>query len=175
MKGASSMPDTLHSQDIHLEQDIAHQRREWKVERFGWAVMALVILLAFLGLFGGGGIFTTERKPIAGETDVFLEYPRFLRDQSNSVLRIHFSPVKGAAALSQVWLDEDYVREFQLEQITPRPERVEAMDNKLIFHFAGQPRTVSFYLRADTMGSVHGNAGTGPGMNATPFSQFLYP
>lgn len=169
------MPDTLHSQDIHLEQDIAHQRREWKVERLGWAIMALVILLAFLGLFGGAGIFLTERKPMVGEANVFLEYLRFIRNRSNSVLRIHFSPGKGAAASSQVWLDEDYMRKFQLEQIIPRPDRVEAVDDRLIFHFEGQPRTVTFYLRADTMGSVHGNAGIGLGVNATSFSQFFYP
>ena len=40
--------------DLEIVEDLSFQRREWRVQRGGWVVMAVLILLALLGLTGRG-------------------------------------------------------------------------------------------------------------------------
>ena len=40
--------------DLEIDEDLPFQRREWFAERVAWAVMALLIAAALLGLFGTG-------------------------------------------------------------------------------------------------------------------------
>ena len=39
-----------------IEDGIAFQRRVWRAERIGWALMLALVAAAILGLFGGGGV-----------------------------------------------------------------------------------------------------------------------
>jgi len=52
--------------DLEIDEDLSFQRREWRVQRGGWVVMAVLILLALLGLTGRGPI----RQPTAGTATI---------------------------------------------------------------------------------------------------------
>jgi hypothetical protein len=40
--------------DLDIERNHRFQRREWCLERFGWLLLALIILAGLLGLLGTG-------------------------------------------------------------------------------------------------------------------------
>lgn len=63
--------------DLQISEDMEFQRRSWIVQRTGWAIFALVILLAALGV-SGDGMLSSAR---AGQEDggLWLEFPRFGR------------------------------------------------------------------------------------------------
>jgi uncharacterized membrane protein YcaP (DUF421 family) len=46
--------NTKTKQQEGTEFDLAFHRREWRIERIGWAGIAVVLLLALAGVFGGG-------------------------------------------------------------------------------------------------------------------------
>jgi uncharacterized membrane protein YcaP (DUF421 family) len=46
--------NTKTKQQDGAESDLAFHRREWRLERIGWAGIAIVLLLALAGVFGGG-------------------------------------------------------------------------------------------------------------------------
>lgn len=166
------MPD--HPPGLKLEQDILHQKREWKIERIGWLIMAAVILAAFLGLFGGSGPLLTERRPMPERREVQLEYPHFGRYQSLSVLTFHHMPQSGGHPFA-IWLDEAYLGHFDLQRVTPTPYSMTASDGKLFFRFHGQPRTVTFHLQAEVVGPLTGRAGVADAPQELRFRQFFYP
>ena len=41
-------------QGMRIEEDRAYQRREWRFERIGWAVMAALLMAGLIGLLGDG-------------------------------------------------------------------------------------------------------------------------
>jgi hypothetical protein len=58
-----------------IDQDLEFQRRIWKLQRVAWAVMALVVLAAVLGLLGPGvlGMATAGGR----SSPLWLEYDHF--------------------------------------------------------------------------------------------------
>jgi hypothetical protein len=40
--------------DLDVAQNLAFTRREWLLRRIAWALVALTLLVALSGLFGGG-------------------------------------------------------------------------------------------------------------------------
>lgn len=66
--------------DLDIAQDLEHQRREWVIERIGWAIMALILLAALAGLLGSGPL-SNARIDHPG-SHLSAEYNRFERYQS---------------------------------------------------------------------------------------------
>jgi len=82
---ASIMARTKKVGDLQINEDMEFQRRSWIVQRVGWLVFALVILLAALGLFGDG--ILSDAKAGQEEGALWLEYPRFKRFEDEFQMR----------------------------------------------------------------------------------------
>ena len=71
----------------------------WALQRIGWAVMALVVLVGLVGLFGTGPL----SRATAGEEEAPLfveEYERFARFMLPTTLRVRLDPMgQGEARL----------------------------------------------------------------------------
>ena len=162
--------------DLELEQDLAFQRREWTIQRAGWAVMALVIVAALLGLFGAGLL----GKATTGDTEgvLWIEYDRFGRFVAPITLMVHLGPGAAREGVARVWLDRRYLESVQIEQITPEPDEVVAGPDRLIFVFRvaepGKPTAVNFSLQTEQFGPLMGRAGIAGG-EPLRFRQFIYP
>ncbi|HEV2128712.1 MAG TPA: hypothetical protein VGR22_08850, partial [Thermomicrobiales bacterium] len=72
--------------DLEVDEDIEFQEREWKVQRVGWALMLVVIVLALVGLFGTGPLSAVERE--ADDGTLVLEYQRFVRHGGRTTFSI---------------------------------------------------------------------------------------
>jgi hypothetical protein len=84
-KQQKSTPLPSRSSQLQIDEDLAFQRREWKIQRVGWGAMALVIIAALLGVFGTGPLSnaTLEREGLR------LEYERFCRFAAANGYRFH--------------------------------------------------------------------------------------
>ncbi|MGH7964579.1 MAG: hypothetical protein ACRERD_22680 [Candidatus Binatia bacterium] len=170
------MADIRRVGDLELNQDLDFQHRSWIVQRIGWAVMALVVLAALLGLLGPGPLSSTvvgiRGAPLWGEYDRFAHY------QAPTQLRIHLQLGTQREGEARVWLDRNYLDSVQVKNVIPQPDSVEAGPDRLIYTFRvsepSQPAIVTFYLEPEQIGPLSGRVGLDRGQSLS-FRQFIYP
>lgn len=170
------MSDLKRIGSLEVSQDLEFQQREWKFERAGWVAMAVLILLALLGLFGSGPLSQgTEQAPGGG---LEVGYERFARQMSPLELQIRLPVVAAEEGQITVFIDRQYLKSFQIEDISPSPERVVEAGDWMIYSFhvtePGQPGEISFHLTAQRSGVLAGRAGLDGG-EEVEFSQFIFP
>lgn len=161
--------------DIEIHEDFEFEQRQWRVQRIGWVVMGLLVVAALLGVFGTGIL---SRSQLGSGGPLEVEYERFSRLLSPSTLRLRVEAAPGDDQMVEVWLDQRYLERFQIERVTPQPDSVEALSDRLNYSFkvtdSGQPVEISFNLRATEIGLVRGQVGL-PEQQPLSFSQFIYP
>jgi hypothetical protein len=165
--------------DLELSQDLTFQQKEWKIQRIGWVIMFLVLLLALLGFMGGEGLVTAATTGQDGDS-LRIYYDRFSRFSKPMTLQFQFSGAATKAATVRVWLNRDYVESVKIDMIEPEPENVEAAADRMIYTFAqaepGQPITVIFHLATERFGVLNGRAGLEADAGGTvEFSHISYP
>lgn len=155
-------------------EDIGFQRKQWVVQRCGWLIMSLIVLAALLGVFGKGPL----SQSFAENDGLSVEHQRFLRAYTPSALTVTTEARHATDGLLKLWLDGDFVRHIQLEQITPTPQASYASDDKLILTFlidqsSGMAR-ISMSFQPEKMGGFTGNLGLIGGPQVI-LSSFAYP
>ena len=163
--------------DLELDEDMPHQRIAWRVERFGWIVMVVLVALALLGIFGEG--------PLSGATvatpdaRLNLRYERFTRYQSASEFEVEFDHARAEDdTVATVWFDREFLEGFRIESITPEPVETESDGERVMFSFARDESSarvsVVFAVMAEERGSRAGIVGAGNG-SGVRFRQIVFP
>jgi hypothetical protein len=174
--GQRSQADVRRHGDLEIPEDLPFQRREWLAERVAWAVMALLIAAALLGLFGTGPLSRTTAGDEAGP--LWLEYERFARVLAPAVLTVHVGPAAARDRTLRLWVDRRYLESVELQQVTPQPHSTAAGLERLIYDFrlaeGERAAAITFNMRPSRFGSLPGRVGLigGP---AVRFQQFVYP
>jgi hypothetical protein len=171
MSAASKPPS---KRDLQLAQDMAFQHRNWKSQRIGWMLVALVIVTALIGLWGSGP--ASSRSASAADGSFRIEYERFTRLNAPTQLRLHFAPKAVHAGEVRVWLEGSYAIESFPQQVAPMPRLVEAGESRFTYIFAaqaGRGGSVLFDMRPQKVGAVAARIGVGE--SALDFRQFVYP
>jgi hypothetical protein len=170
------MSDLRHVSNLEIEQDLSFTRLEWVIQRVGWGVMGLVVILALLGVFSSGPLSHTTVTSM--DARVSLQYDQFVRFLAPTILQVHLDSEANRDQQTRLWLDRRYLQGVEVQQITPQPERVEAAAERFTYVFNltadEQPTTVTFHVQLNTMGPLSGRIGLD---NDPPlsFSQFVYP
>ena len=161
--------------DLEINQDLNVQARMWRIQRVGWAIMLVIVLLALTGLFGRGPASETMAGNINGP--LWVEYERFGRYQSPSTLRIHLQPVTSPGP-RQVWISNSYLSGVEIQQIVPDPMVTKMSDDGLLFEVgtAGKAEAgvLTLYLQFQQMGVLAGDVRS-PGHTPVHISTFVYP
>jgi hypothetical protein len=169
------MSDVPRVGDLEVHQDLDYQRREWLFERVGWAVMALVVLAALLGLLGRSGPLSRTTAGVPGAFDV--RYDRYLRIRSPTTLVVTLSAEATRGDEVGLWISRHYLAGVEIQSVTPEPRRVEAGEERHTFVFPvaerGRPTTVFFHLQAEEPGRLEGELGAAGG--SLSFAQLVYP
>jgi hypothetical protein len=159
------MSDLRHESNFEIEQDLSFTEREWIVQRVGWGVMGLVVILALLGVFSSGPL--SHATVTSSDARVSLRYDQFVRYLAPTVLRIHLRSETNRDQQTRLWLDRRYLQGVEVQQISPQPQRVEAAAERFTYVFnlaAGeQPTTVTFHVQLNTTGPLPGRGGLGDG------------
>ena len=121
---------TPKKRSLEIWQDLAFERRQWKVQRVGWIVIAIILLLALLGVFGNGPLSHAETSAGA----LRAEYERFTHADAPTTLHIHVrAPGQGNVRLA---INRDYLDAIPIQHIRPAPLRVESAGNDQVYEFA---------------------------------------
>lgn len=158
--------------DLQIQQDLVFSEREWRVQRAGWLVMLLLILLALAGLFGRGPVADAALGSAAGPFQV--SYERFDRAHYRTELLIEVSPPEGEETV-EIWVGRTFLDAIEVNRIVPEPDVQRIEGDRVVFVFAtgsvaGDGRiTVSF--EHNEIGPVELEAGIvdGPAGSGTIF------
>jgi hypothetical protein len=163
--------------DLQINQDMSFQRRSWQVQRVGWWVMLLFIMLGLLGLLGSGPLSHTTLS--TSDRSLQLEYDRFIRLHAPNRLRIQAAPREDSKQQTvRVQISDDYLERFQILQISPQPEQTTIQSNAHFYSFSvtssTQPISIIIDLEADQMGQTDGTIAL-DSETMLQFWQWVYP
>jgi hypothetical protein len=155
-----------------VEEDLAFQQSDWRVQRVGWAVLALVIVAALAGLLGPGPLSSAT----AGGGDApLVEYERFVRHGGQTDLTIRID-ARDAGPV-RVAISREYLAAVQLRQILPAPRAAQASGEMLLYTFDGPAKPgwveLKFVLQPDELG-FH-DASISAGGSTAAIRQLTYP
>jgi hypothetical protein len=156
---------------LDLVEDDAFQRRDWKIQRAGWAVFALLILAAISGLFGRGPLSAAVRSNSAVE----VRYERFGRWRLIQSLEVR---VLGSREPNEfvVWMSRPFREAFEIRSITPEPKQHRLGDDRIEFEFASTAESpiITFHLVPIERGLLDGAVGIDDQPDVA-IRQFIYP
>jgi hypothetical protein len=140
-------------------------------------LLAAGIAASACGLFGSGPL--SDTSAVEPSSSVRIDYPRFLRRQSPERLTVHV-PLEAEAREApevRLWIDSRLLEAFELQQITPEPERVETGQDGSTFVFAadrgGEARIV-LDVEYEAWGRLRGRIGRSPD-ESVELRQLVYP
>lgn len=134
-----------------FKSELEFHRREWRVERVGWVLLAVFLILAVAGLFGSGPLSHVRSGSKDGGS---IEYERFVRHGSITALRVRPAATLGHGAM-RIEIAASYLRAFRIERIDPEPSSVVVSGERLVYEFAAAPAgaQISFHLHPEELGS----------------------
>jgi hypothetical protein len=162
---------------LQIEESESYQRRDLRVQRVGWAVLALKAIAALLGGLGQGTLAWAEQT--SAEATVHVRYERLVRRHSPARLEFTIAPgLAGADGRVRLWLDRSYADELEITGIQPEPADVSVTPTLLIYQFAvadgGRPVLISFSVQYDRAGMSRASAGVLP-RGTVQLGQFVFP
>jgi hypothetical protein len=153
--------------------DLRYHKRAWLIQRIGWAAMAALVIAGGLGVFGNGILSSASIRPESNGPR--LEYQRFIRNETPSVLNFYLKPAPDGTL--RVWVSRDYLKTMELQGADPPPKHSEVAADRVRFEFQGstdgKAALVSLYYKPRSVGAVQGAAGAGD--TEFQFFQFVYP
>lgn len=159
--------------ELDQAEVLASQRREWKAERVGWGIMALILALGALGGFGGGPLAHASRS--SGSTE--FAFDRLVRHGVPTELRLTVSPSAIVGDRITVSLDWAYLQGIDFRDVRPTPISSTSVEDQLIFEFsasAGKTGDIVFEIEPRDIGKQSGRIGISDG-TTLEFEQIVFP
>lgn len=165
-----------HESELDINEDITFERRSWRFQEAGAAAMGVVVAAALAGFFGSGVLSDARAESADGGTEV--EYQRYVRRRTPAEVRFRLKPGQERQGSLTLLVDAAYLRNFDVEKITPRPEDEVAGPGGVRYRFAlapgAEPANLTFEVRARGFGRSRGSVGV-DGRPAAVLRQFIYP
>ena len=168
--------------DLQLSQDVGARRTTWRIQRIGWAIMALIILAALAGLFGRGPLSHASAR--SADAALVVRYERFIRNQAEATLDLSVSSPAAGGEIS-VWLDSAYLDQVNLRQAVPEPRSTRLDPGRVVLTFrvtpSDAPSHIALRFRVEHIGPLTARIGLDRGARdddaeaAVEFGQFAYP
>lgn len=150
------------------------QKREWRAQRIGWAVLAAIILAALSGLLGDGpAAHQVISTPVAK-----IEMVRFGRRAA--ALEWKITPIKRTAGTLRISMDAAFAQQFEIKSIQPEATSARLSGAQWIYDFdsigGAQPSSaaVVFHVEPRHMGLHRGRLQIGDA-DPVAVAQFIYP
>lgn len=124
------MASSLSVRDL---DDIGFQRKEWTVERVGWAVIALFLAAALTGLFGMGPV--SETTATAPDDTITVEYDRFIRNVGTSAMTIAVDDSTVQNQKVTLFISRELADGLRIQGVTPAPSTESSSRQGLIYEF----------------------------------------
>lgn len=111
------------AKSLELRQQLhpAWKRATWFGQRVLWCVMAAVITLAVVGIFGDGPLADASATVRGDGQETTVRYDRFTRRTATESLVIEVSAASAGDSVT-LSLDREFVSAIDIERLTPEPE-----------------------------------------------------
>jgi hypothetical protein len=169
------MSEVPSPRSLDVEEDMAFQRRNWRVERIGWAGMTLVLVAAALGLFAEGPLSWTTARDAAGA--FVVEYARIHRQTAPTTMKMRVAAQEVRADGVTIEVDEAFADAFRITEIQPQPVQSTTTADGMRFRFEAVPNapaTIYFHLSPEKVGFVRPGLGLA-GRDRITLPTFTYP
>ncbi|MFD1801522.1 hypothetical protein ACFSFZ_04815 [Mixta tenebrionis] len=156
-----------------VQEHMRWQRIEWRIQQIGYAVLIAIVTGGACGLFSKG--FLSDRRAVAPQGDLQVEYERFARQQSDAAMTIRLRPPHSGSY--RLTLSGDGVDNFQLQSIQPQPLRAESGEHSLtLWYQASNTARASIWLggQPQSPGRYRFNVADSSGAQLQ-FTQWVYP
>lgn len=157
------------------QEDQATTEREWRVQRAGWVVMALVVAAALAGVFGTGPLSWSSAS--AGDGSLTVEYSRFVRNGGPLALHLRVASSAAADGEVRVVLGQELLDSLEVSQIVPQPRSQASTGDGVVLTFALEgdgPLQATVSATGDAMGRRDAAVGL-DGEPPLEFWQVFYP
>ena len=170
------------SQELSSEFDARFNRWEWRLQRVGWVVIALAMVLAVAGLFGGGFLSQATARHQGEGYEIVLEYPRFGRAESNLAMDLEVIAPGREASQVEARLSGEFVEKTTITAISPEPESQSVDGDAIVFTWEvedwSEPLVVRFEYEGRDWRVISGRFDLAAGddsLGSLTFDQFLFP
>jgi len=139
---------------LEIDEDMRFHKAECILQRVGRALLFLFLAAAVLGVFGEGPF----SKQTASNGLLEVDYERFGRMGKNSSLEVRLAPAPAPAGAAQrkVWINNEFLKRVQMEQIQPEPQSVQTGGGGLTYIFetesTGEAASICFHFRPERFG-----------------------
>lgn len=165
------------SDGLEIDDDPRFQHRSWTAERIGWAVIALLLVAAGLGLCGSSGPLNQATAEDA-EGTLRVEYARFARHGAPTEVQVEVGAAATAVDTLRVAISRAYLAAVEIAWMQPEPETVELTGEAFVYVFPvaerGQPLAISFEVEPQRYWRQRARVWLPEG-GAVSITQFVYP
>ena len=155
--------------DIDVPQDLAHEKRAYRVRLVFAVVFGLLIVAGLLGLLGGSGALSETSASTSG---VSVEYERFLRFKTPTDITVK---VDGGAHKTNIALSHDFLENFRVQGYSVEPESTAVTSDRVVYTFDQQPPSqITLVVEPQQIGRQSGTV-YGPGRSAVDVDQWVWP
>jgi hypothetical protein len=155
-----------------IGQDLVFQRYSWRAQRFGWALLIVLMAAGLAGLLGPGPLSNVSARD---GKDLAIEYERFVRHGSKTEIRVRVEPSQPGPV--RIAITRAYLGQSRLQQTVPEPVSVQASGTDAIFTFdveINSPLQATFVMEPGEIGTHTARIATADGSSVT-LRQFTYP
>ena len=156
--------------DCESDRALNFHRSEWRIQRIGWVLVALFLVLAVGGQFGNGPLSRAH----AGNETGRVDYEQYTRYGLSTDLIV--TPAASAHGVNRVAISQDYLEALRVEHITPEPTAVRMTGASIVYEFASAApgASISFHLHPQRLWR-HSATVIIDGGAPLHLSQFTYP
>jgi len=148
---------TSERRDLQIERDPEFQEKEWRAQRIGIRLLALLVAAAAAGLTGMGGPLNDAEAGRQGDP-VFVEFERVVRQGATSTITVHLHHAPGVV---KFWVSAPYLENVRIASINPEPERVVVEQSRQVYEVqAGSADVeITFVIEHVTVGRLDAEIG----------------
>src|SRR5687767_8063372 len=134
--------------NLQLDENLEKHKQGWLVQKIGWVILYLGLILALAGVFGTGPLsYQTQSRD--GNS---IKYERFLRYEAESEMTFNIQAAKDSLTLQ---IPQQYMEYIDLRSITPVPHVNRTVDGITTYYFnALRSANIHCHLMAKKTGSI---------------------
>jgi hypothetical protein len=170
------------SLDLQGELDPRFGQIERRIQRAGWVIIAIVLIAAIAGLFGGGFFSNTTTRHNSEGHEIALTYARFGRAESNLELELQVMAADAPAPELEVALSGEFLDKVSITGVSPEPESESVQGDAVVYTWEvddwSRPLALRFNYESRDWRSIGGRFDVRAGdesLGSLPFEQFLFP
>lgn len=156
------------------ELDAGAAERSWRLERLGWGLVTLIVVLALVGVFGHGPASWTSTTSSQG--GIVLDHQRVARHNADEQVTLHLGTSTVRDGRIELEVLGDWVQAVRVDSLVPEPSAQRSVPGGLLLEFeadAVAPTVVTLYYRAFRYGSQEAEISAGG--DRLGFTQWVLP